>query len=621
MGNATSVSVPSGRAGVPVDAGCSDTVNAAMSRPATTVWRPRVPRAVSWLLVPLLLLGSACGGRNAAPDTEASWPLYGTADVARGEAGMVVSGHGLASDAGAAILERGGNAIDAAVAVGFALAAVLPAAGNIGGGGFLVYRSNDGDVGALDFREKAPAAATRDMFVEADGKVAESAVIGHLAAGVPGSVAGLWEMHRAHGSMPWEDLVAPSIELARGHEVDEVRSRSLESAAPRLNRFPASAAQFLVDGEAPAPGAILAQPDLAATLTAIAEQGPDGFYRGPVADLIVAEMERGGGLISHQDLEEYAPVWRDPVEVGYRGHAIYSMPPVSSGGLTLGLILNVLEGWEPLPPFGSGDLIHLEAETMRLAFRDRNTLLGDPDFVDVPREQFESQEYADALRERIDPERATPLPPVEVAPPAESTETTHYSVVDRWGNAASVTTTINSGFGNAVTVTGAGFLLNNEMDDFAASPGQPNQFGLVEGENNAIVPGKRMLSSMTPSIVLDPEGALKMVVGTPGGPTIITTVYHVVSNVIDHGMGLQQAVESPRVHHQAWPDQVFYEEGGLAAETLDGLAARGHELFERGLSGDVSAILVEGSSLLGVADPRRGGGASASRGDAPGDAD
>ena len=459
------------------------------------------------------------------------------------------------------------------------------------------------------------------MFVDADGKVAESAVIGHLAAGVPGSVAGLWEMHREHGTLPWGDLVAPAIELARGHEVDEVRSRSLESAAPRLNRFPASAMQFLVDGEAPAPGAILAQPDLAATLTAIAEQGPAGFYRGPVADLIVAEMERGGGLMSHQDLEEYAPVWRDPVEAGYRGHTIYSMPPVSSGGLTLGLILNVLEGWEPLPPFGSADLIHLEAETMRLAFRDRNTLLGDPDFVDVPRGQFESQEYADALRERIDPERATPLPPVEVAPPAESTETTHYSVVDRWGNAASVTTTINSGFGNAVTVTGAGFLLNNEMDDFAASPGQPNQFGLVEGENNAIVPGKRMLSSMTPSIVLDPEGALKMVVGTPGGPTIITTVYHVVSNVIDHGMGLQRAVESPRVHHQAWPDQVFYEEGGLAAETLDGLAARGHELFERGLSGDVSAILVEGSSLLGVADPRRGGGASASRGDAPGDAD
>ena len=534
---------------------------------------------------------------------------------------MVVSGHGLASDAGAAILERGGNAIDAAVAVGFALAAVLPAAGNIGGGGFLVYRSNDGEVRALDYREKAPAAATRDMFVDADGKVAESAVIGHLAAGVPGSVAGLWEMHREYGTLPWGDLVAPAIELARGHEVDDVRSRSLESAAPRLNRFPASAMQFLVDGEAPAPGAMLAQPDLAATLTAIAEQGPDGFYRGPVADLIVAEMERGGGLMSHQDLEEYAPVWRDPVEAGYRGHTIYSMPPVSSGGLTLGLILNVLEGWEPLPPFGSADLIHLEAETMRLAFRDRNTLLGDPDFVDVPRGQFESQEYADALRERIDPERATPLPPVEVAPPAESTETTHYSVVDRWGNAASVTTTINSGFGNAVTVTGAGFLLNNEMDDFAASPGQPNQFGLVEGENNAIVPGKRMMSSMTPSIVLDPEGALKMVVGTPGGPTIITTVYHVVSNVIDHGMGLQRAVESPRVHHQAWPDQVFYEEGGLAAETLDGLAARGHELFERGLSGDVSAILVEGSSLLGVADPRRGGGASASRGDAPGDAD
>ena len=534
---------------------------------------------------------------------------------------MVVSGHGLASDVGAAILERGGNAIDAAVGVGFALAAVLPAAGNVGGGGFLVYRSNEGEVRALDFREKAPAGATRDMFVDDEGNVSESAVIGHLAAGVPGSVAGLWEMHRQYGSTPWADLLAPAIELARGHEVDEVRSRSLASAADRLNRFPASAEQFLVDGEAPAPGALLRQPDLAATLAAIAEQGPDGFYRGSVADLIVAEMERGGGLISHRDLLDYAPIWRNAVEAEYRGHALFSMPPVSSGGLTLGLILNVLEGWDPLPPFGSAELIHLEAETMRLAFRDRNTLLGDPDFVDIPRAQFESQDYADGLRARIDPDRAQPLPPAAVAPPEEGTETTHYSVVDRWGNAASVTTTINSGFGNAVTVAGAGFLLNNEMDDFAASPGQPNQFGLVEGENNAIAPGKRMLSSMTPSIVLDPEGELKMVVGTPGGPTIITTVYHVVSNVIDHGMGLQRAVESPRVHHQAWPDQLFYEEGGLAGEALDGLAARGHKLFERGLSGDVSAILVEGANLLGVADPRRGGGASAPRGDAPGGAD
>ncbi len=530
---------------------------------------------------------------------------------------MVSSGHGLASDAGARVLEQGGNAVDAAVAVGFALAAVLPAAGNIGGGGFLVYRSNDGEVRSLDYREKAPGAATRDMFLDDQGQVTESAVIGHLAAGVPGSVAGLWEMHQEYGSLPWADLMAPAIELARGHEVDEVRSRSLASAAQRLNRFPASAEQFLNGGEAPAPGTLLQQPDLAATLTAIAEQGPDGFYRGPVADLIVAEMERGGGFISHQDLADYAPAWRQPVEVEYRGHTIYSMPPVSSGGLTLGLILNVLEGWESLPPFGSAELIHLEAETMRLAFRDRNTLLGDPDFIDVPRAQFESQDYADGLRARIDPARAQPLPPLEVAPPQESTETTHYSVVDRWGNAASITTTINSGYGNAVVVTGAGFLLNNEMDDFAASPGQPNQFGLVEGENNAIVPGKRMLSSMTPSIVLDPEGDLMMVVGTPGGPTIITTVYQVISNVIDHGMTLQQAVESPRVHHQAWPDQIFYEQGGISAETLEGLAARGHELFERGLSGDVSAIRVRESTLVGVADPRRGGGVSAPRGDAP----
>ena len=590
-----------------------------MSRFATIASRPLVQRLTAGCVAPAVLLGVACTRAESAGDTEASaaWSLEGKAPAAEGRHGMVSSGHGLASEAGARVLEQGGNAVDAAVAVGFALAAVLPAAGNIGGGGFLVYRSNDGEVRALDYREKAPGAATRDMFLDDEGKVTENAVIGHLAAGVPGSVAGLWEMHQQVGSLPWADLVAPGIELARGHEVDEVRSRSLASAADRLNRFPASAEQFLVDGEAPAPGTLLEQPDLAATLTAIAEQGPDGFYRGPVADLIVAEMERGGGLISHQDLESYAPVWREPVEVEYRGHTIYSMPPVSSGGLTMGLILNVLEGWDPLPPFGSAELIHLEVETMRLAFRDRNTLLGDPDFVDVPRAQFESQDYADGLRASIDPERARPLPPVEVAPPAESTETTHYSVVDRWGNAASITTTINSGYGNAVTVTGAGFLLNNEMDDFAASPGQPNQFGLVEGENNAIVPGKRMLSSMTPSIVLDPEGDLMMVVGTPGGPTIITTVYHVISNVIDHGMTLKQAVESPRVHHQAWPDRIFYEQGGLSSEALEGLAARGHELFERGLSGDVSAIRVKDEALVGVADPRRGGGVSAPRGEAP----
>ena len=590
-----------------------------MSRLATIASRPFARRLIAGSLTPAVLLGFACGGYEPASESAAdaaSWTIYGAAPTAEGQHGMVSSGHGLASDAGARVLEQGGNAVDAAVAVGFALAAVLPAAGNIGGGGFLVYRSNDGEVRALDYREKAPGSATRDMFLDDQGQVTEDSVIGHRAAGVPGAVAGLWEMHREYGSLPWADLVAPAIELARGHEVDEVRSRSLASAAPRLGRFAASAEQFLASGEAPAPGTLLEQPDLAATLETIAEHGPAGFYGGRVADLIVAEMERGGGIISHQDLLDYAPMWREPVEVEYRGHTIYSMPPVSSGGLTLGLILNVLEGWDPLPPFGSAELIHLEAETMRLAFRDRNTLLGDPDFIDVPRTQFESQDYADGLSAQIDPERAQPLPPLQVAGPAESTETTHYSVVDRWGNAASITTTINGGYGNAVVVTGAGFLLNNEMDDFAASPGQPNQFGLVEGENNAIVPGKRMLSSMTPSIVLDPEGELMMVVGTPGGPTIITTVYHVISNVIDHGMTLQQAVESPRVHHQAWPDQVFYEEGGFSAETLEGLTALGHKVMERGLSGDVSAIRVRESTLFGVADPRRGGGASAPRGDA-----
>ncbi len=591
-----------------------------MSRPATTPSRaPARGLFVGLLLGAAHLLGSCAAPEEAsvARPEGASWGLYGEADWAEGSFGMVTSGHPLASAAGARVLEQGGNAVDAAVAVGFALAAVLPAAGNVGGGGFLVYRSGEGGVRALDFRERAPAAATREMYIDADGGVSEDALIGHRAAGVPGSVAGLWQMHQEYGSLPWADLVADGIALARRHEIDEVRSRSIAAAAPRLRRFPASAAQFLPGGEAPPAGAVLEQPELATTLERIAEHGPDGFYRGPVADLIVAEMERGGGLISHRDLEDYAPIWRDPVAFAYRGHTVYSMPPVSSGGVALAMIMNMLEAWEPLPAFGSAELIHLEAEAMRLAFRDRNTLVGDPDFIDVPQARLQSQEYADELRELIDPERATPLPPPASPAPSESMETTHYSVVDRWGAAASVTTTINGSFGNAVVVTGGGFLLNNEMDDFAVSPGQPNQFGLVEGENNAIVPGKRMLSSMSPTVVVDPDGDLMMVVGSPGGPRIITTVYHVISNVIDHGMTLQEAVESPRIHHQAWPDELFYEEGGLPPDVIEELEQRGHELVSRGVSGDAATILVLGERLLGVADPRRGGGVSAPRGDLP----
>ncbi|HVS16082.1 MAG TPA: gamma-glutamyltransferase [Thermoanaerobaculia bacterium] len=582
-------------------------------RPATP---PPILRS-GLVAVALTLLGLSAAGcarrEDAAPaggPQAAGWELAGRAQSAVGAGGMVVSGHPLASQVGARVLEQGGNAIDAAVAVGFALAAVLPEAGNIGGGGFLVYRSATGDARSLDYREKAPGAAHRDMYLDANGEPTDRSVDGHLAVGVPGAVAGLAAMHRELGSLPWADLVAPAIELAAGHPVDEVRSRHLASAAERLARFPASAAQFLPGGAAPAVGYTLAQPDLAATLRRIRDRGEDELYRGESARLLVAEMERGGGIVTLEDLDGYRPVWRQPVVATYRGVTVVSMPPPSSGGVTLALMLNMLEGWERLPSFGSSELVHLEAEVMRRAFIDRNRYLGDPDFVELPLERFLSKDYAAALRAQIDPRRASRTPAfAELA--AEGENTTHYSVVDAAGNAASVTTTLNSSFGSAVTVAGAGFLLNNEMDDFAAAPGRPNQFGLVEGESNAIAPGKRMLSSMTPTVVVDADGDLRMVVGSPGGPTIITSVYHTISNVIDHGMSLPAAVESPRVHHQAWPDTLFWEPGGLAPPTVAELEAMGHELTERsGTSGDVAAIAAAEEGWLGVADPRRGGGAA-----------
>jgi gamma-glutamyltranspeptidase/glutathione hydrolase len=524
---------------------------------------------------------------------------------------MVVSGSPLASQVGVEILKRGGNAVDAAVAVGFALAVVHPEAGNLGGGGFLVLRLADGTVRTLDYRETAPARASRDMYLDAQGRPTDRSLTGHLAAGVPGSVAGLAEAHRRYGTLPWADVVAPAIRLARdGFVVDEFRSRSLAASADRLARFPASRAQFLPGGTAPAAGTTFRQPDLAATLQLLADSGPDPFYRGRIADLIVREMERGGGIISKADLEAYRPVWREPIAIHYRGYTIYSMPPSSSGGVTLAEILNILEGYDPLPEFGTAAYVHLLAEAMRRAFVDRNRYLGDPAFVTMPLDRLLSKEYAARLRAEIDPHRATPTPAFVSSGP-EGSHTTHYSVVDAAGNAASVTTTLNSSYGSAVTVTGAGFLLNNEMDDFAAAPGRPNQYGLVQGEANAIQPGKRMLSAMTPTIVVDPQGRLRLVLGSPGGPTIITSVAQVILDVLDHHMALSDAVAAVRVHHQAWPDRLYYERGGLLPETVAALRAMGHVVEERsGYSGDIAAIERRGSVWIGVPDPRRGGGAA-----------
>jgi gamma-glutamyltranspeptidase/glutathione hydrolase len=546
---------------------------------------------------------------DRVPRIAAGWALAGRARAVRAAHAMVVTDHPLASEVGLDILRRGGNAVDAAAAVGFALAVVHPVAGNLGGGGFMMIRLHDGTVAALDYRETAPARARRDMYVDSAGNVTAASLTGHLAVGVPGSVAGLYEAQRRFGRLPWRAVVAPAIRLAKeGHTVDAVRSRELALDAERLARFPASRAQFLVDGRAPPPGARLVQAELARTLELIADSGPAAFYRGSIADLIVAEMERGGGLITKADLARYRAKWREPVRIAYRGHTVLTMPPPSGGGVTLAELLNVMEGYRPLPPFGSAALLHLEVEAMRRAYTDRNRYLGDPDFVDMPLGRLLSKAYAAELRDGIDPRRATPTPPA-AGIRSEGTETTHYSIVDAAGNAVSCTTTLNNDFGSAVTVAGAGFLLNDEMDDFTAAPGKPNLYGLVQGEANAIAPGKRMLSAMTPTIVLDPDGRVLLVLGSPGGSRITTAVFQVLSNVIDHGLSLADAVAAPRVHHQGLPDVVYLERGGFLPAVIDSLEAMGHAVTQWGYKTDITAIERTAAGWVGVADPRRGGGA------------
>jgi len=590
------------------------------------------------LLAFTLALVTACGGakRPAAPATPrpaplaagnvapaesaagpasphlpliaSTWPLAERGGAVRSEHAMVVSAHPLASAVGADILRSGGNAVDAAVAVGFALTVVQPIAGNIGGGGFMVIRLRDGTVRALDYREVAPGRASADMYVDSAGNVSESSLTGHLSVGVPGSVAGMFEAHHKFGKLPWAQVVAPAVALARdGHILDGIRSRNIAFQAARLARFPASRTQFLPTGEAPTPGTPFIQADLGRTLQLIADSGADPFYRGSIADLIVQEMAQGGGVITRQDLAAYQPKWRDPLRITYRGYTIYTMPP-SGGGITLAEILNVVEGYPSLPPFGSAALMHLQAEAMRRAFVDRNRYLGDPDVVTIPVEQLLSKPYAAKLRAEIDLQHATPTSPL-ARPRPEGTETTHYSVVDAEGNAVSCTTTLNNDFGSAVTVTGAGFLLNDEMDDFTSAPGKPNLYGLVQGATNAIAPGKRMLSAMTPSIVLDSGGGLLMVLGSPGGSRITTAVYQVISNVLDQGMSLVDAVDAPRLHHQGLPDLLYVEQDGFLQSSLDSLEAMGHTIHVWRYKTGVNAIARAGGGWVGVADPRRGGGA------------
>lgn len=525
---------------------------------------------------------------------------------------MVVAQEPLAADIGVEVLRGGGNAVDAAVAVGFALAVTLPAAGNLGGGGFLLARFPDGRAVFLDFRERAPAAASRDMYLDAEGRLTRDSVVGWRAAGVPGTVQGLEQAHRTYGRKPWAELVAPAIRLAReGFPVSYALSRSLRSASELLGRFPESRRIFLKDGAHFEPGDRLVQPELARTLERIARDGAAGFYRGETARRLAAEMARNGGLITEADLRDYHAVERRPLEGSYRGYRILTAPPPSSGGVGILQMLGVLEGSDYREAgAGSAAAIHFVAETMRRFYADRSEHLADPDVHRVPVKALLAPPYLAGLRAGISPGRATPsdaIAPARNLRP-ESPETTHFSIVDPEGNAVALTYTINASYGSGVTVPRLGFLLNNEMDDFAAKPGEPNLFGLVQGEANAIAPGKRPLSSMTPTIVLRDEKPY-LVLGAPGGSRIINGVLQVLLNVLDFGMNVQEAIDRPRFHHQWRPDKLYLEKG-FSPDTVALLEQRGHTIEPIGGVALVEAILINGGWLQGGTDRRANGKAA-----------
>ena len=541
------------------------------------------------------------------------------------EHAMVASSSRTAAQVGADVMKAGGNAVDAAVAVGFALAVVYPEAGNIGGGGYMVIRMADGRTASLDYRETAPASAFRDMYVDSAGKLTTYSIHGRSAAGVPGVVGGLTAAHSRFGRLPLSKVMEPAIRLAaEGFRVDSALARSIAGKESVLKQY-AGAKVFLPAGKPVSVGTLLVQADLANTLRAIARDGAKGFYHGRVAELIVAEMNRdcppgirerarashGCGLITARDLQSYEPIWRKPITTAFRGYSLLTMPPSSSGGITIGETLNILDGYPRLPAFGSAGYIHLITAAFQRAFIDRNSLLGDPAFVRIPLERLSSKAYAAQLRATIDSAKRTPT--LQVAMPVrEGLETTHYSVVDSAGSAVSTTTTLNGLYGSGAFVEGAGFFLNNTMDDFASQPGQPNMFGLVQGEANAIAPRKRMLSAMSPTIVVDPKGELFMVVGARGGPRIITSTAQVVLNVIEHGMTLSDAVSAPRMHHQALPDDIRIDDRGFAPAEIDRLKAMGYTIVPQGyIGGSVVAIRKVRGGLEGMDDPRGYGGGAA----------
>jgi gamma-glutamyltranspeptidase/glutathione hydrolase len=534
----------------------------------------------------------------------ATWRFKAGDSAHFAEHAMIASNSRLASEAGIELVRAGGNAVDAAVAVGFALAVTYPVAGNLGGGGYMVIRMADGRTAALDYREMAPLAASRDMYLDDKGNLTEASVVGYRASGVPGAVAGMLEALAKYGSKSRAEVIAPALRLARdGFNVDSALSRSLGGSRDLIARF--SGRTVFYPNEAPVkPGTRFRQPALAATLQRIIDQGAKGFYEGPTADSLVAELGRGGGVITAEDLKRYKAIWRAPINATYRGYRLITMPPSSSGGTTIAESLNLLETF-PAATWGTANYVHLLGSSYQRAFIDRNSKLGDPDFINVPWEQLTSKDYARTLAKTIDPQRATPTPR-DGKQIVDGMHTTHYSVVDDKGNAVATTTTLNNGYGSGVYLTSVGFFMNDEMDDFAAAPGKPNMFGLVQGEQNAIAPGKRMLSAMSPTIVLDPQGNLLLVAGAAGGPRIITSTSQVILNVIQHNMTLADAMRAPKIHHQALPDELLVENGGLTPEVESALKAMGHTIrYVGGLANSNAVMRVKGG-WHGVSEPRDG---------------
>ena len=538
-----------------------------------------------------------------------------TALPVKAQNGMVVSASSLASEVGIEILKKGGNAVDAAVAVGFALAVTYPYAGNLGGGGFFVMHLKDGKNITIDFREKAPISAHRDMFLGKNGEFKpELSQEGITSSGVPGSVAGLIFALEKYGTMELKDVIQPAINLAKnGFKLDESDARSFKNHLDEFKKYPSSFKIFSKNGEPYKEGDLFIQSDLANTLEEIKRNGKDGFYKGKVADLFIEQVRQMNGFITHEDLEKYYPVEREPIMGNYRNYEIVSMGPPSSGGIALVELLNILENFNfEKQDWNSSDYIHKLVESMKYVYADRTYHIGDEDFYDVPKGKLISKEYAKKIFDQIK-DFAVPSEKITTQIPAlvnESTETTHYSVYDKDGNAVSVTTTINSGYGSKVVVEGAGFLLNNEMDDFSSKPGEPNQFGLLGSEANSIQPEKRMVSSMTPTIVLKDNKPF-IIVGSPGGSTIITVVLQVIMNVIDFGMNIQEAVNAPRIHHQWMPDIIYLEEFAVNKDVLINLEKLGYKFGDRNetfrVLGSAQSILIDGDKIYGAADPRRGG--------------